>query len=105
MPVSPHFPTPYQLVMCQFIQKYFINFYIFQVLGEVEDTVLEFFTAVKKMFQKLYPDEAELKISGLKNQQGFDIFTEYKLGDLFEDNACISVTEDLTRLVQLIPYI
>lgn len=51
------------------------------------------------MFKKLYPDEATLQVSGIKNQSGFDICFDYKLGDLFDDNACLNVIESGSRFV------
>ena len=50
-------------------------------------------TSVQKMFTKLYPEEPSLDASGVQNHDGFDIFADYKLGDIFQDNACVYIVE------------
>lgn len=71
----------------------------FLVLAEKEWTLAAFRRNTEDVFHKLYPNEPQLKISGLQNEFHFDIPLSYKVDETLVDAGLVFILEEEMNLL------
>lgn len=71
----------------------------FLVLAEKEWTLVAFRRHTEDVFHKLYPNEPQLKISGLQNEFHFDIPLSYKVDETLVDAGLVFILEEEMNLL------
>lgn len=71
----------------------------FLVLAEKEWTLAAFRRNTEDVFHKLYPNEPQLKISGLQNEFHFDIPLSYKVDETLIDAGLVFILEEEMNLL------
>ena len=69
-----------------------------QVLADREWTLAAFREHTEDVFHTLYPDEPQLKVSGLQNEFHFDIPLSYKVDEAMIDTGLVFILEKEVNL-------
>ena len=64
-----------------------------QVLAERDWTLKTFKDCAENVFERLYPEEAQLRIVGLQNEFHFDVPLHYRIEDTLVDSGLVFAVE------------
>ncbi len=75
-----------------------------QVLAEKEWTLVTFREHTEDIFHLLYPEEPQLRISGLQNEFHFDLPPSYKVDEALIDTGLVFAIEKEVSLLKLLRF-